>query len=159
MSNIDPSALARARELLHSYPSTGSGLLDIEHHVARAIEADMRRGSELQADRDAARRERDEARRLQADAEMLARCLAHRLQARAPTDGNGLSARERELIAAAARTGSILRDADADPQLVPELVPKCRVCGGGRPRSREWCRPSDPCFDHPFEPSEEPANG
>jgi hypothetical protein len=37
------------------------------------------------------------------------------------------------------------------PKLVPNAVPKCKVCGGPAEPDGEWCKPSDPCFDHPFE--------
>jgi hypothetical protein len=33
-------------------------------------------------------------------------------------------------------------------------APKCRVCGGEQQVNGEWCRPSDPEWDHPFEPEE-----
>lgn len=45
MSEPDPipPALARARKLLRSYPSTGAGMADIERHIAAALDAEQQR--------------------------------------------------------------------------------------------------------------------
>lgn len=36
-------------------------------------------------------------------------------------------------------------------------APKCKVCGGTRPRASGYCQPSDPEFDHRFEPDTDGA--